>query len=127
VFRFRVDDSKDYDYAYTKVYIRNNLRPVANGGGDPGCSPGISCLIPAINLSYDPDGEGGFRTGIIKCDFNFGDGSPHYIETQDNAPDGKFDCQTQHTYASRGYYNLTITVTDNNGSTGQYNKTINVQ
>jgi len=118
VFRFRVDDGKDYDYAYTKVYIRNNLRPVANGGGDPGCSPGISCLIPAINLSYDADGKGGFRTGIVKCDFNFGDGQG-YSESQDNAPDGKFDCATTHTYASAGYYNLTITVTDNNGSTGR--------
>jgi len=120
VFRFRVDDGKDYDYAYTKVYIRNNLRPVANGGGDPGCLAGYSCEIPAINLSYDADGKGGFRTGIIKCEIDFGDGSPHYIETQDNAPDGKFDCQTQHTYTSSNLYHYTITVTDNNGSTDQF-------
>jgi hypothetical protein len=119
VFRFRVDDGKDYDYAYTKVYIRNNLRPVADGWGDPGCLAGISCIIPSINLSYDPDGKGGFRTGIVKCDFNFGDGQG-YSESQDNAPDGKFDCATRHTYASTGYYNLTITVTDNNASTGQW-------
>jgi len=120
VFRFRVDDGKDYDYAYTKVYIRNNLRPVANGGGDPGCTAGYSCLIPAINLSYDADGKGGFRTGIIKCEFDFGDGSPHYIETQDNAPDGKFDCQTKHTYTSEKDYYYTITATDNNGNMDQY-------
>jgi hypothetical protein len=125
VFRFRVDDGKDYDYAYTTVYIRNNLRPVANGGGDPGCSPGISCLLPAFNLSYDADGKGGFRTGIIKCEFDFGDGQG-YSETADNAPDGKFDCATTHTYASAGYYNLTITVTDNNASTGQWTLNINV-
>ena len=125
VFRFRVDDGKDYDYAYTKIYIRNNLRPVANGGGDPGCSAGISCRIPGINLSYDPDGKGGFRTGIVKCDFNFGDGQG-YSESRDNAPDGKFDCATRHTYASAGSYDLTITVTDNNSSTGQWTLNIDV-
>jgi hypothetical protein len=125
VFRFRVDDGKDYDYAYTKVYIRNNLRPVANGGGDPGCSAGISCRIPGLNLSYDPDGKGGFRTGIVKCDFNFGDGRG-YSESQDNAPDGKFDCETQHTYTSAGSYDLTITVTDNNSNTGQWTLNIDV-
>jgi hypothetical protein len=70
VFRFRVDDGKDYDYAYTTVYIRNNLRPVANGANVV-CSPGQSCSIPPINLSYDADGKGGFRTGIVKCEFDF--------------------------------------------------------
>jgi len=125
VFRFRVDDGKDYDYAYTKVYIRNNLRPVANGGGDPGCTAGYSCEIPAINLSYDPDGKGGFRTGIIKCDFNFGDGQG-YSESQDNAPDGKFDCQQDIPMPPQVLMNLTITVTDNNGSIGQWTKNIDV-
>jgi len=127
VFRFRVDDGKDYDYAYTKVYIRNNLRPVARDWAtEEDCTATYQCTLPSINLSYDPDGEGGFRTGIIKCEFDFGDGSPHYIETQDNAPDGKFDCQTQHTYTSPGYYNFTITVTDNNGSVDQFSVDVNV-
>jgi Cys-rich repeat protein len=119
IFRFRVDDGKDYDYAYTKVYIRNNLRPVVNGSTAETCLPNSPCTLPSINLSYDPDGKGGFRTGILKCEFDFGDGSPHYIESQDNAPDGKFDCQTQHIYTSSGYYYYTITATDNNGNIDQ--------
>jgi hypothetical protein len=121
VFRFRVDDGKDYDYAYTKVYIRNNLRPVVKDGVMiDGCIVNSPCTLPSINLSYDADGKGGFRTGIIKCEFNFADGSPHYVETQDNAPDGKFDCKTQHIYTSVGNYYYTITATDNNGNTDQY-------
>jgi hypothetical protein len=128
VFRFRVDDGKDYDYAYTKVYIRNNLRPVAkDGAAIVDCIVNSPCTLPAINLSYDPDGNGGFRTGIVKCDFNFGDGSPHYIESQDNAPDGKFNCQTQHTYTSSNIYYYTITATDNNGSTDQFIGVADVQ
>ena len=129
VFRFRVDDGKDYDYAYTKVYIRDNLKPVARVDAWNWCDVGAPCRQPpaGFEYSYDPDGKGGIRTGIVKCEFDFGDGSPHYVESVDNAPDGNFDCVTYHTYYSMGYYNVTLTVTDNNGDIGQTTYVADVQ
>jgi Tol biopolymer transport system component len=69
--------------------------------------------------SYDLDGQ------IVKYQFDFGDGSS-YTETPDNAPDGKFDGITTHSYDSEGKYNISLIVTDNQGASASTNKSIDI-
>jgi len=42
--------------------------------------------------------------------WSFGDGSPTYTESANNAPDGSFDGKTTHVYPASGTYNGTLTV-----------------
>lgn len=110
VFTLRAcDDKNACNSADMTVKVRKNLPPVADAGEDfdgGGIGP---FPIPAIhNYNHDKDGN------LIKCYFDFGDNTT-YEETPTNAPDGTFDCQTQHTWPDYGTYIVTIEVTDDNG------------
>lgn len=59
--------------------------------------------------SYDPDGT------IISYSWDFGDGSPILTETGN---------VSYHVYAVSGSYTVTLTVTDNEGATGEISKDI---
>jgi PKD repeat protein len=63
------------------------------------------------SASYDPDGS------IISYTWDFGDGTPPITEN---------DPITYHTYTSYGDYTVKLTVTDNDGLTGQTETTIHV-
>jgi len=60
--------------------------------------------------SYDPDGK------IVRCTWDFGDGKK-YTESINNAPDGKFDCKTEHYYFKSGKYKIISSVKDKSGAT----------
>ncbi|MEM4367391.1 MAG: PKD domain-containing protein [Candidatus Anstonellales archaeon] len=119
VFTLRAcDDKNACGSADMTVKVRKNLPPVADAGGDTGCTVNYPCGLPYPQNNHDKDGQGGIYGGIIKCHFDFGDGQS-YEETPDNAPDGNFDCDVEHTYTSNGWYTVTLTITDNNNSTNQ--------
>jgi len=63
------------------------------------------------SASYDPDGN------IVSYTWDFGDGTPPVTEN---------DPITYHAYTSYGDYTVKLTVTDNNGLTGQTQATIHV-
>jgi len=63
------------------------------------------------SASYDPDGS------IVSYTWDFGDGTPLVTEN---------DPITYHTYTSYGDYTVKLTVTDNDGLTGQTETTIHV-
>jgi len=63
------------------------------------------------SASYDPDGS------IVSYTWDFGDGTPPITEN---------DPITYHTYTSYGDYTVKLTVTDNDGLTGQTETTIHV-
>ncbi len=123
VFKLEVSDGKASDVDTVTIYVRDNIPPVANAGADLLSYVGYPVPIPHPNDNYDPDGKQGIRGGIIKCHLNFGDGQS-YEETESNAPDGNFDCYTEHVYSQPspfppGYYVVTLTVTDDNNATSQ--------
>jgi alpha-tubulin suppressor-like RCC1 family protein len=89
--------------AYTVVLVDNGTGPPPNQ--DPIAVLGSSCTLLVCDFnstgSHDPDGT------IASYAWDFGDGGT----STDPAP--------QHTYAADGTYSVTLTVTDNEGATGQ--------
>ena len=78
--------------------LPDNFEPFANFTFSPSL-PNVNQPVTFLSLSYDPDGY------IISYSWDFGDGSK---ETTANPA-------ITHTYAEPGTYNVTLTVTDNNG------------
>ena len=79
--------------------------------------PTASFTATPTNLSVAFDGSGSSDPGgsIASYSWNFGDGSP--------AGSG---ATPQHTYAAPGTYQVTLTVTDNQGATGHVTKAVTV-
>ena len=92
--------SVPYDLTGTGVGGPGNQPPVASFT----YSPSMPDVNEAVNFdassSYDPDGT------IVKYIWDFGDGT------------GSVDVTTAHVYKEMKNYNVTLTVTDNNGATG---------
>ena len=103
---FGVSDSELSDNETVEITVHNvNRAPVANAGMDQVVLVNESVFFDGSG-SYDPDGEG------ISYYWDFGDGSNGTGVTP------------THNYTINGTYNVTLTVTDSNGATG--NDTCNV-
>jgi PKD repeat protein len=103
------DDQGDIDTATTTADIQtNNVPPTANAGG-----PYTGLLGEAVSFdgsgSDDPDGE------IVAYDWDFGDGSMGAGE------------MPEHEYLTNGYYEVTLTVTDDRGATNTNYSTVSVE
>ena len=91
----------------TKQIIVINSPPFANFSYTPSY-PYINELINFTDLSYDPDGF------IVNWTWNFGDGNVSYVQNP------------SHKYAKDGTYNVTLTVTDDDGAIATIFKQISV-
>ncbi|MCD6473786.1 MAG: tandem-95 repeat protein, partial [Thermoplasmata archaeon] len=88
-------------------YFNPNVPPVANFTYSP-MNPTDMDTISFTDLSYDSDGS------IVNYTWNFGDGSISYEQNP------------QHRYADDGTYDVTLTVTDDDGATDTTIKSITV-
>jgi parallel beta-helix repeat protein len=77
-----------------------DMLPRADAGLDQRAIVGTTTVVFDGSKSYDPDGT------IVSYEWDFGDGSLH-----------SFDKIATHTYANKGTYTVTLTVTDNLGGT----------
>ena len=89
----------------TKQIIVPNVPPVANFSYSPE-NPTDLDVINFTDLSYDSDGY------IVNWTWNFGDGSYSYEQNP------------QHQYSDDGVYNVTLTVTDDDGAMANITKQI---
>jgi len=86
------------------VYSPNNKAPTAKIFADPTSGPGPNMTVNFSALdSSDPDGD------VLTYDWDFDDGTPH--DTSGGS--------VSHTYTANGTYNAKLTITDDNGATGQ--------
>ena len=103
-----IDDNGSSDMATTTVTISDstfNQEPVANVGGP--YSGNVDNIVSFNgSSSYDNDGA------ISSYSWDFGDGSSGTGQT------------TMHIYTSEGNYTVTLTVTDNDGSTDTASNTV---
>lgn len=102
------DDAGDTDIAITTATIGiGNQTPVADANG-----PYSGTLNDPVSFdgtgSSDPDGT------IVAYDWNFGDGTTGTGATP------------SHTYGSTGTYNVTLTVTDDEGATDSANSSVTI-
>jgi len=86
---------------------RKEKPPVANFSFTP-LRPVAREVVHFIDASYDEDGY------IINYTWSFGDGNVSY------------GGEINHSYTSAGNYNVTLTVTDNDGSIGTFSKNIEI-
>jgi PKD repeat protein len=84
-----------------------NIAPTADANGPYSGDPGVGISFSSAG-SNDPDGS------IVSYNWNFGDGT---TSTSANP---------SHTYSAAGNYNVSLTVTDNEGATGTDNTTATV-
>lgn len=94
-----IDNAGAEDHA--RVLINVNSRPVAVPGTGYAADAGIEAVCFDREASFDTDGG-----SIVQWSWNLGDGSP--------AVSGRNPC---HTYTLAGVYEVTLTVTDNEGLT----------
>jgi len=87
------------------------LPPIASFTYTPTYPEANQIVTFNASASYDPDGS------IVSYTWDFGDGAPPITEN---------DPITYHTYTSYGDYTVKLTVTDNDGLTGQTETTIHV-
>jgi hypothetical protein len=85
--------------SYSFTIAAGNIPPVADAGPDQTAAFGATVTFNGSG-SYDPDGS------IVSYGWNFGDGSTGTGEI------------TTHAYSTDGTYTVTLTVTDNDGATG---------
>jgi len=91
----------------TSRTITVNKPPEASFRFSP-INPRVTENIQFTDESYDSDGQ------IVNWNWNFGDGSTSYSSNP------------THTYSQSGSYTARLTVTDNNGASNTYTKTISV-
>jgi subtilisin family serine protease len=87
------------------------------GDGDPQNQSPVaefSYRITDLTVSFDASGSKDPDGSIVSYAWNFGDGS------------SGSDVTTSRTYASAGTYNVTLTVTDNDGATGTKSQSVTV-
>jgi len=100
-----VTDDDGATATITKQIVVSNVPPVANFSYLPE-NPTDLDTIQFTDLSYDLDGY------IVNWTWNFGDGSISYEENP------------QHQYSDDGTYNVTLTVTDDDGAIASITKQI---
>ncbi|MEZ4695553.1 MAG: PKD domain-containing protein [Rhodothermales bacterium] len=105
-----VDDGGARSFAVATVTVSGsgNQAPVASFTAGPTSGNAPLLVTTSANASSDPDGS------IVSYEWNFGDG---IRGTGRNA---------SHTYLNAGTFNLTLTVTDNDGSIATSSTTISV-
>ena len=105
-----VDDGGARSFAFATVTVSGsgNQAPVASFTAGPTSGNAPLLVTTSANASSDPDGS------IVSYEWNFGDG---IRGTGRNA---------SHTYLNAGTFNLTLTVTDNDGSIATSSTTISV-
>jgi PKD repeat protein len=103
------DDSGDTDTATVAVHVAANQPPTAVANGNPGGGKAPLTVVFSSAGSVDNDGT------ITGYSWDFGDSSP--ADTSANP---------SHTYTDPGTYTATLTVTDDNGDTGQATVPVNV-
>ncbi len=103
-----LENRSDIWFFTTKQRPPQNKKPVANPGG-----PYTEKIGQAVSLSgsdsSDPDGSISFYR------WNFGDGSSEILKMNPT-----------HTYSAPGVYVVTLTVIDNNGTSGMANTTVTI-
>jgi PKD repeat protein len=98
-----VDDDGVFDFTTRTVPVTQNNPPVADFTYDP-ASPTTADLIDFASRSTDADGE------IIAYLWDFDDGTETSVQTP------------SHRFTAAGTYQVTLTVTDDNGDTGEVTK-----
>jgi PKD repeat protein len=100
---------KSFECVTPNPLVMVNQGPIADFTANPVSGTAPLPITFDAGLSYDPDGS------IVSYEWNFGDGAPK--ET------GSI---VTHTYVNTGQFNVTLTVTDNNGVQQTHSKTVTV-
>jgi PKD repeat protein len=103
-----LDDGVWADFIFITSTGTGELPPVAEAGGPYAGAAGFAVSFDSAG-SNDPDGS------IVSYDWDFGDGSPHGT-----------GATPSHTYAAANLYNVSLTVTDNNGLTDSDSSTADI-
>ena len=64
---------------------------------------------------------------VVKYDWSFGDGTPHYVVTTSGASGASGQPSVFHSYTNPGTYTATLTVTDGGADVGQATQAITVE
>jgi hypothetical protein len=91
-------------------YILQNKDPIAKLVLNP--SSAMAGELIEMDGSKSSDDR-----GIVRMDWDFGDGGKYSEETED-APDGRFDKKTIHSYEDTGNYNVKLTAWDGGDKKG---------
>jgi len=90
--------------------LKSSPACVATTNQDPAASfVAPASALAGVELTFDASASADPDGAIASFAFNFGDGSPVVSQSGPLA---------KHTYASKGTYNVTLTVTDNHGAAG---------
>ncbi|HDM25285.1 MAG TPA: PKD domain-containing protein, partial [Thermoplasmatales archaeon] len=102
-----IKDDDNATYSISKDLTVINIPPMADFTWDP-TEPYTNTTVNFTDLSIDSDGS------IINWTWDFGDGNISYEQNP------------SHIYTKNGTYNVTLTVTDDDGAVNSTTKTINV-
>lgn len=120
-FTIRVtDDSGQFGEGTINVDVTDgNTPPVVTSLGYSLRDPNGPYSIRFRLRAEDSDGE------VVRAEWNFGDGSPISNIDKNIVGENRFG-RIFHNYSSEGNYDVTVTVFDNDGSSSQFTRNINV-
>ena len=108
--------------AASLIVVGTNVAPTAKITSVTPTVPLVLTAWESVNFAGSFSDPGTLDTHVAT--WNFGDGT---IGTSNFGPGGSADISATHTYASAGTYNVTLTVTDDDGGMGQASTQVVVQ
>ncbi|MFC6713178.1 PKD domain-containing protein [Branchiibius cervicis] len=90
-------------------------KSITVGGSNQAPAAAFTSSVAGRVASFDGTGSSDSDGTVASYDWDFGDGSTHATTAKPN-----------HTYTSAGSYNVTLTVTDNDGATGSVTHSVTV-